>query len=50
MKISFQKRFTKRLAKVPEPIRTKAVSQIDVFRADPFDPRLNNHALQGEFA
>lgn len=47
MNIFFHKTFDKRFAKLPRKIQLKVLERLDVFRADPFDVTLDNHALIG---
>lgn len=47
MKISYQKRFNKRLQSLPPPIQRKVVKTIGLFQENPHHSRLRNHALKG---
>ncbi|MDQ3018383.1 MAG: type II toxin-antitoxin system mRNA interferase toxin, RelE/StbE family [bacterium] len=41
--------FEKEFKKLPKKIKGKAIEQFEIFIVDPMDPRLNNHALVGEW-
>lgn len=45
-----KKSFTKSFDRLPVRLRDKVILALSVFEADPFDPRLRNHALRGRFA
>ncbi|OGG69123.1 hypothetical protein A3F27_03385 [Candidatus Kaiserbacteria bacterium RIFCSPHIGHO2_12_FULL_53_13] len=47
MIVYFHKNFEKQFAKLPQKIRAQFKKRRDVFLSDPYDPLLNNHALQG---
>ncbi len=47
MKIFFAKKMTKQYWKLRSEDRERVDSAIQVFRNDPFDPTLKNHALKG---
>lgn len=50
MIILVHKRFKKSLEKVPVKIREKFYEQINIFRHNPLDKRLDNHALMGKYS
>lgn len=41
-------RFTRRLKRLPHRIRERATARDLLFRANPFDPRLETHKLHGK--
>ncbi len=49
MMIFFHKKFTKRYKKLPEKIKTQFKNKLAIFSENPFDSRLNNHSLHGEW-
>ncbi|MFP4539874.1 MAG: type II toxin-antitoxin system YafQ family toxin [Candidatus Paceibacterota bacterium] len=49
MKIKFHKNFEKKYKKLPTKLRSKVKDRNRIFSEDPFDPVLNNHALQGRY-
>lgn len=49
MKIIFHRNFEKKYQKLPENIKLKIKEKNIIFANDPFDPILNNHALNGKF-
>ena len=50
MQIHFHRWFDKRFAKLPKKIQDKAIERIQLFRADPFNSALANHALTGRYS
>lgn len=49
MVIKTKKRFTKDLEKAPANIKLAFSQRVDIFRHNPFDSLLNNHALGGKY-
>ncbi len=47
--VIYDKSFYKSLKKKDNFIQNKARERIKLFREDPFNPLLNNHALAGEY-
>ena len=50
MKIAYSKKFLKQLGKASPKIQQAVKARLAMFIDDPFDPRLNNHQLQGDLA
>lgn len=50
MKIYHSRKFAKRYKKLPNEIKLLAEKREEVFRKDPFDPRLKTHKLKGELS
>ena len=50
MKIIVHKRFEKQYAKLRPSEKEKFKTRRNAFLRDPFDPVLNNHALEGKYA
>lgn len=50
MLIKFAKRFSKQYDKAEIKIRLSYKRKLALFRKDPFNPLLNNHALTGNYA
>jgi addiction module RelE/StbE family toxin len=48
MKIVPNKRFEKRVAKLPVSIKKALVERLSIFIEDPFNNVLNNHSLHGK--
>lgn len=48
MKIEFHRKFTKKIKKLPWPLREKINLAIERFSKNPFDPSLKNHSLSGK--
>lgn len=48
MKIYHSHKFTKEYKKLPKHVKSSAEEKEDIFRKDPFDPRLKTHKLKGE--
>lgn len=48
MTIRYSRRFVKQLAKQPPKIHLAFYVRIELFMANPFDPILRNHPLQGK--
>lgn len=48
MTIRYSSRFVKQLAKQPPKIHLAFYARIELFMANPFDPILRNHPLQGK--
>ncbi len=49
MKIKFYKNFEKKYKRLPAKLKLKVKERNKIFSQDPFDPILNNHALQGKY-
>ena len=49
MKIIFHKNFEKKYKKFSDKIRQKVKERNILFEKDPYDPILNNHALNGRY-
>ena len=49
MKIVFHKSFEKRYRKLPDNIKKKVKERNILFGKDPYNPILNNHALNGKY-
>lgn len=49
MKIVFHKRFEKQYKKLSNKIKEKIKERNMLFEKDPYDPILNNHALNGKY-
>lgn len=49
MKVLFHKNFKKKYKKLSKTQTTKVDQQLVIFITQPFDPRLNNHALLGKY-
>ena len=49
MKILFHKIFEKRYKKLPDKIKQKIKERNILFEKDPYNPILNNHALNGKY-
>ena len=47
-KIAVTRRFERAYTKLPRAIKEKAKQHEIIFRANPFDPRLNTHKLHGK--
>ena len=50
MKILHSSKFAKEYRKLPNSIKDLAEKREEIFRDDPFDPRLRTHKLKGELA
>ena len=50
VKILLSKRFVRQIRKLPEDIRWLADEKSELFKVDPFDPRLKTHKLHGRLA
>lgn len=50
MKIKIHKNFEKKYKKVSTKFKSKVKERNKIFSKDPFDPTLNNHALQGKYS
>jgi len=50
MKILHSSKFAKEYRKLPNSIKDLAEKKEEIFRDDPFDPRLRTHKLKGELA
>ena len=48
MIIKYHKRFEKKFKKLPPSIQSKAQQAIGVFKCNPYDLRISNHALAGK--
>ena len=48
MRIDFSRKFQKRFNRLPEKLQVKVQAVVDIFRENPFDFRLRNHALSGD--
>lgn len=49
MKIKFHKNFEKKYIKLAPKIKSKVKERNNLFTENQFDPKLNNHALQGKY-
>ena len=49
MRIEHLSRFARQYKKLPREIQELAEKREQIFRDDPFDPRLKTHKLSGEF-
>ncbi|KKR47537.1 MAG: Plasmid stabilization system [Parcubacteria group bacterium GW2011_GWA1_40_21] len=49
MKIIFHKNFEKQYKKFPDKTKQKVKERNILFGKDPYDPILNNHALNGKY-
>lgn len=49
MKITFHKIFEKQYKKFPDKIRQRVKERNPLFEKDPYNPILNNHALNGKY-
>ena len=49
MVIKAKKKFTKTFNKTPAKIQLAFTQRVDIFRNNPFDSQLNNHALGGKY-
>lgn len=47
MEVRYHKKFFKSFAKLNSKQQQKIIDTIEIFRANPFEPLLNNHALKG---
>jgi len=47
MKIIYSSKFAREYRKLPKEVKTLAEKQEDIFRKDPFDPKLKTHKLKG---
>lgn len=47
MKIEYSRRFRKQFQKLPTKDQDRFWERLEWFKADRFDPRLNNHELSG---
>ena len=45
MDINYKKSFKKDLIKQSKKIKLKFIERLEIFKLDPFNPILNNHAL-----
>lgn len=50
MRIILHKKFEKQYTKLPIKIKKQFKIRRDIFIENPFDPRLNNHSLGGEYS
>lgn len=50
MKIRFHKNFEKKYKKLSAKLKSKVKERNKIFSENPFDPILNNHALQGKYS
>ncbi len=48
MKIYYHRTFTKAFLKLPQKLREKVKITINNFQNNPYDPKLDNHALHGK--
>ena len=48
MRVVYHKEFEKTLKKLPSTLQRKAQEATDIFKDNPFDPRIGNHALAGK--
>lgn len=49
IKIDYHKNFLKQYKKAPISIQERITARLEIFKKDPFDPRLNNHTLTGNY-
>ena len=49
MEILYTKRFQKHYKKLDTYIQSKVKTTIEIFRDDPWDQKLRNHPLEGEY-
>ena len=49
MEILYTKRFQKNYKKLDTYIQSKVKTSIEIFRDDPWDQKLRNHPLQGDY-
>lgn len=49
-KVDYSRSFQKQLIKSPKKIKIEFRERIKIFTLEPFNPKLNNHELTGEFA
>lgn len=47
MEVKYHKKFNKRFYKLTPKLRKKVAEKIELFKKDPFNPILRNHALTG---
>ena len=47
MKISYASKFVRQLRKLPKELQRLAIRRENIFRQNPFDPRLKTHKLSG---
>ncbi len=48
MNVSYNKKFLKSFSKLSRKQQENIIKTIEVFRDNPFNPQLKNHALHGE--
>lgn len=48
MKIIYSPQFAKSYKKIPNTVKTQAEVKEEIFRKNPFDPRLKTHKLKGQ--
>lgn len=49
MQLRYHKRFLKQYQKLLPQLQKKVRKAVELFKRDPFDPRLHNHAIGGTF-
>ncbi len=49
MESQFSRDFQKTYRKTPHSIQIAFQKRLQIFRSDPYDPRLRNHKLKGEY-
>jgi len=49
VKAKFGRRFEKQFVKLPSAVQQQFSSKLETWLADPFDTRLRNHPLRGEY-
>ena len=49
MKIFYRPKFKRQYKKLPENLKLLVKEKGEIFRKDPFDPRLKTHKLHGHF-
>lgn len=50
MKILYSRQFAKEYRKLPSHVKDQAENKEELFRKNPFDPRLKTHKLKGELS
>lgn len=49
MEIIYSSKFAREYKKIPEQVKRLAEKKEDIFRNNPFDPKLRTHKLKGKF-
>jgi len=47
MKIEYHRQFLKSFKRLDKKMQVKVIDVVEVFKNDPYSPRLKNHALKG---